>query len=88
MCVYMGIFDSLKRHAESEIEQGIWKGVKKTGSQLTKKGRNCTKCKKALPADAAKFCPFCGTSLRNACPKCGKETTPGTTFCSGCGTKI
>ena len=85
---HMGIADDFKRRIEYDVENTVWSGIKKTGSQLAKKGGKCPKCKKPLPQSAVKFCPSCGFALTAACPKCGAAAAPGTKFCASCGSKL
>ncbi len=46
----------------------------------------CPKCGNAVGNQ--KFCPECGERLKQHCPKCNKEVSPGAKFCPECGTKI
>lgn len=47
----------------------------------------CPECGK--PAGEGKFCTNCGTPLKMVeCPKCGAKSSPGTRFCSECGTRM
>lgn len=49
----------------------------------------CPKCEAPLAVNA-KFCPECGTQLKDTdvCGKCGGKLTPGAKFCPDCGTKV
>ena len=49
----------------------------------------CPNCEAPL-ASNAKFCPECGTKLKNAvrrCPHCEAKLPPGAKFCPECGEK-
>ncbi len=47
---------------------------------------SCPNCEAPLAVNA-KFCPECGTKLKDAghCTQCGAKLTPGAKFCAGCG---
>jgi len=57
------------------------------GTQPQSSEKPCPQCSKPVSADA-KFCPECGTSLRNNCPKCGKPNDAAARFCHDCGEKL
>ena len=51
----------------------------------------CTKCKKEVLDDNAKFCPYCGNDIRQliTCPQCGMCDLPNNAkFCPTCGTSL
>ena len=53
----------------------------------------CNNCGAELKA-GAKFCPKCGTpvkqenEIKSFCPGCGAELKPGTIFCGNCGCRV
>lgn len=49
----------------------------------------CPNCEAPLQTNA-KFCPNCGTNLKQAghCSQCGVKVSPGTKFCPECGNKL
>ncbi|MCD8157983.1 MAG: SPFH domain-containing protein [Clostridiales bacterium] len=51
------------------------------------KGKECPNCHKSVSA-SMKFCPECGTDLREKRCECGQVLTPGTKFCPECGKKV
>ena len=46
----------------------------------------CTSCGAQVP-EGSKFCPECGSEIRDLCPNCGAPLT-GTKFCPECGHKL
>jgi hypothetical protein len=51
------------------------------------KYEKCTKCSAKL-LESDKFCPACGSSVKNICKKCGFKTDLADRFCKNCGYKI
>lgn len=73
----------------------------KCGADLPENAKFCLECGERVVAAGmivcpecgntvtkGKFCPECGHKFVTACPKCGKELTPGSKFCPECGEKI
>jgi membrane protease subunit (stomatin/prohibitin family) len=64
---------------------------KKLGTEYWREGitATCPKCEAPLAANA-KFCPECGTNLKQKelCPKCGAKLLPNAKFCGECGEKV
>jgi hypothetical protein len=74
----------------SQRKEQIWKKAEETQvftGEIKATQTICWKCGK--PAGSGKFCNNCGASLSMlACPKCGAQNVPGTSFCGECGNKL
>jgi len=72
----------------SQLESRNTSDAKNCMNNFSPNAQVCPNCNSTGWKESDKFCGMCGNSLIVKCPKCGKENSEKSSFCTQCGAKL
>lgn len=72
----------------SQLESRTASDVKNCTDNSSSNAQVCPNCNSTGWKESDKFCGICGNPLVTKCPKCGKENSKRSNFCTQCGAKL